>query len=264
MDFNIFSNQEAQAEPYFDSEDREIPPASQISSTGSDRDLYSFDLPIRKSLRKNICRGLIEEAIMILEENFPKFYFENVTVQCSLLSIQFLTLILEKKTTDSLEFYQKNLTRFTNDSHSKVVTRDTEGKKQRVHVKELLTFFMYPNPADIQSVDFRPYMLQPEIHNAEVADYVNRELLNHISSTLQKSGHTSNLSKRKRDSKLENFIKQSIMTLEMMSDELKYKKNPKKLINPPQRNVGLRIAHHDSFEESNQPESIQPRPDLYN
>jgi len=105
MDFNIFSNQEAQAEPYFDNEESYMPPASQISSVGSDRDLYSFDLPLRKSLRKNIRNGLIEEAIMILEDNFPKFFFENVTVQCSLLSIQFLTLILEKKMTDSLDFY---------------------------------------------------------------------------------------------------------------------------------------------------------------
>jgi hypothetical protein len=80
MDFNIFSNQEAQAEPYFDNEEGQIPPSSQISSVGSERDHYSFDLPIRKSLRKNIRNGLIEEAIMILEENFPKFYFENVTV----------------------------------------------------------------------------------------------------------------------------------------------------------------------------------------
>lgn len=126
-----------------------MPPSSQISSIGSDRDLYSFDLPLRKSLRKNIRYGLIEEAIMILEDNFPKFFFENVTVQCSLLSIQFLTLILEKKTTDSLDFYQKNLTKYFNDSQSKVVTRDSEGRKQKVHVKELLTFFMYPNPADI-------------------------------------------------------------------------------------------------------------------
>jgi hypothetical protein len=75
-------------------------------------------------------------------------------------------------------------------------------------------------------------MLQPEIHNAEVADFVNRELLNHITSTLQKSGHISNLIKRKRDSKLEDLIKQSIMTLEMMSDDIKYKMNPKKSTYP--------------------------------
>lgn len=91
---------------------------------------------------------------------------------------------------------------------------------------------MYPNPADIDSVDFRPYMLQPEIHNVEVADFVNRELLDYITQTLHKNGHTSNLSMRKRDSKLESLIKQSIMAIEMMSDDLKYKKNPRKPIIP--------------------------------
>ncbi len=39
------------------------------------------------------------------------------------------------------------------------------------------------------------------------------------------------------------------MTVEMMSDEAKYRKNPKKPIIPQaQRHAGIRIPHHDNYD----------------
>lgn len=71
-----------------------------------------------------------------------------------------------------------------------------------------------------------------------------------------------NLPRRKRDSKLESFIKHTTMTVECLSDESKYKVNPsnKRKRNQVEsrimastqnvsRHIGLRLPHHDLYEE---------------
>ena len=73
-----------------------------------------------------------------------------------------------------------------------------------------------------------------------------------------------NLPRRKRDSKLESFIKHTTMTVECMSDESKYKVTPSNKrkgnqvetrivastqLQPVSRHIGLRLPHHDLYEE---------------
>jgi hypothetical protein len=70
------------------------------------------------------------------------------------------------------------------------------GKQIKLSVKDLLPFLVYDNPS--LHCDYRPYMLVSDVHNSEVADFVNREII--AMTNFSKS-------QRKRDSKLEKFVK---------------------------------------------------------
>ena len=110
-----------------------------------------------------------------------------------------------------------------------MITRDEQGKHLRLSVKELLSFFVYPDPID--RCDFRPYMLDDKLHNFEIADFVNKEIIHHISEEVRKrkqDGTLLTVPIRKRDSKLERFIKHTTMVVETMSEEGKYKCKDKK------------------------------------
>ena len=105
-------------------------------------------------------------------------------------------------------------------------------------------------------------------HSEQIADYLNRELVQYIANESKSNRLMNGPQGRKRDSKLERMIKHTIMNVESMSDEYKYAvpglnanrrkrgfssvQSNGKFFEPIPlypKNIGIRIPHHDEWKD---------------